>query len=600
MSSGTRVDLLTARYLDSTVCGGQPCAPYLSLTQRYDNDANGRVVRISSYKHRASPLSSPFHVMELDASLNGGNAAEGAVYRQVSDSDGRVFEYFYDAVGRRRLKRYGPSAAQGTLQDEYFYDGVHLLEDWGNTELDSATTDSVRDEYIWLAGRPVAFFKSRVSRNQQRIEDFVGDCPRNGEPAPCGLYFVVTDWLAKPVVILDSSRRVAGVADYDPFGHVNQVVLAGESAVALPGQEAMLATAQVPYSPSLVTQMRVRYSLLDVHEGSSVYLTGVDGTLLTGVDGQSTVISDRTEWKPVSNWVDAPGGTIQIRFQASSLVTAMQDALLSRAEYRRFQLGASPVWTPLRFPGQYFDQETGLFENWNRFYDPEMGRYLGPDPVMLDPKAVPAEMGKGFAPYVYAYARNNPVSHVDPMGLAPTAGDIEQTPEELARQKKLRIENAKKVGLKETQKLGLKGARNMAEFRQTAKHEKANEAQATVRVLSDFTGEKPKTDVQLTAVSQTACGSGVCAISTSAVVIAVIHDHFGEPISTGQYFSRDDLAAAQQGRFIFLYTHNSDRKEGDLLMLNPEGTVYKWTGDFKNPNDEGTWGLAAPPLNQIK
>ncbi|WP_350027890.1 RHS repeat-associated core domain-containing protein [Methylovulum psychrotolerans] len=37
----------------------------------------------------------------------------------------------------------------------------------------------------------------------------------------------------------------------------------------------------------------------------------------------------------------------------------------------------------LRFPGQYYDKETGLHYNGQRYYDPQSGRYLTPDPIGL-------------------------------------------------------------------------------------------------------------------------------------------------------------------------------------------------------------------------
>ncbi|TCR15988.1 RHS repeat-associated core domain-containing protein [Streptomyces sp. BK205] len=65
------------------------------------------------------------------------------------------------------------------------------------------------------------------------------------------------------------------------------------------------------------------------------------------------------------------------------------------------------AYTPLRFPGQYFDPETQLHYNYFRHYDPEVARYLTPDPLGLAP-----------APNPFAYVAN-PLTWIDPLGLAP-------------------------------------------------------------------------------------------------------------------------------------------------------------------------------------
>ncbi|MFI0982000.1 putative T7SS-secreted protein [Streptomyces sp. NPDC021093] len=67
----------------------------------------------------------------------------------------------------------------------------------------------------------------------------------------------------------------------------------------------------------------------------------------------------------------------------------------------------SSAYTPLRFPGQYFDPETGLHYNFHRYYDPESARYVSADPLGLAP---------GPNPSVYV---RNPLGWSDPLGLAP-------------------------------------------------------------------------------------------------------------------------------------------------------------------------------------
>ncbi|MFJ6833632.1 DUF6531 domain-containing protein [Streptomyces sp. NPDC091209] len=117
--------------------------------------------------------------------------------------------------------------------------------------------------------------------------------------------------------------------------------------------------------------------------------------------------------------VDSPQEEIDARFFAivTDLVGTPTELLDERGdiawEARSTLWGAttwaanSTAYTPLRFPGQYFDPETGLHHNFFRTYDPESGRYLTPDPLGLAPADNPNS-------YVH-----NPQTWTDPLGLAP-------------------------------------------------------------------------------------------------------------------------------------------------------------------------------------
>jgi RHS repeat-associated protein len=69
--------------------------------------------------------------------------------------------------------------------------------------------------------------------------------------------------------------------------------------------------------------------------------------------------------------------------------------------------GLAGVQVNMRFPGQYYDQETNLHYNWNRYYDLSLGRYITSDPIGL-------QGGMN----TYGYVMQNPIMLYDLLGLA--------------------------------------------------------------------------------------------------------------------------------------------------------------------------------------
>jgi RHS repeat-associated protein len=87
--------------------------------------------------------------------------------------------------------------------------------------------------------------------------------------------------------------------------------------------------------------------------------------------------------------------------------TTTSGTVVWRASYLPFGGVHVTTGAPIdaRFPGQWFQAEAGLYQNWMRDYDPATGRYMQADPLGLVDGAS-----------VYGYARGSPGRWVDPTG----------------------------------------------------------------------------------------------------------------------------------------------------------------------------------------
>jgi RHS repeat-associated protein len=85
------------------------------------------------------------------------------------------------------------------------------------------------------------------------------------------------------------------------------------------------------------------------------------------------------------------------------------NALVNAYEYRPFgslEWQSETTPNPLRFQAREIDPTAGLYYFRNRWYDPELARFISEDPIGLE---------GGINPY--AFAGNNPANFTDPFGL---------------------------------------------------------------------------------------------------------------------------------------------------------------------------------------
>lgn len=145
-----------------------------------------------------------------------------------------------------------------------------------------------------------------------------------------------------------------------------------------------------------------------VHDlnGNVIAEYNASGTLVTeyiSVDGRPLAMVDNTGTAPALYYVLTDHLERPIMMTDESRNIVWQASYLPYGEVRTISGTAT---LNQRFPGQWFQMETGLAYNWHRHYDPSIGRYVQPDPL-----------GMPDGPSRWAYAKNSPLMNVDRMGL---------------------------------------------------------------------------------------------------------------------------------------------------------------------------------------
>ncbi|NLH50841.1 MAG: RHS repeat protein [Myxococcales bacterium] len=317
-----------------------------------------RLAEINGYSaSRAYTYDAYGRVTGLQLENAGGNLTFAYDHQgMISKVNGGAYQYQYDTKQRRVRK-----VKQGGDTLYYIYDALdNLIAEY--TQADGATEATATREYYY-AGK---LLLGAADLETQLVEPSPFGCAakKNGFQSP---YEVA--WLLLPMAValaLPRWRRA------DRSGKIRLSLAA------------LLAGGMIA--------------------GSFVLLTARSGRAM-GDDEEVLV------YKPYWAHLNQIGAPVRL--------TDADGAVVWAAEYEPFgktvSLDEDPdgdgetVTMNFRFPGQYYDSETGLHYNWHRYYDPIAGRYLQADEVTMKMKNKIIELAYNN----YKYATNNPLKVYD-------------------------------------------------------------------------------------------------------------------------------------------------------------------------------------------
>jgi len=328
---------------------------------------------------------------------------------------GRIANLTDSATSADYHYNYAQQRVQKTVNGEttiYHYDMA------GQLIAESDAQGAFTKEYVWFSGQLVAVIETQQSAGEVMQEQDViynDDAPEMTK---------TTGWRTRNASsgYLGQHKLGAGYGGRELTWTPN--LLGGRYQVYAWWVQSSKKSTQAPYTISHNGQTNVVY-VNQTQSGGQWNLLGEfefsgDGSEWVKIDDSNGQVSaDAVRFVRV---IDAPVEQVTMstyfahnnHLATPILLTDQGQNKVWSTSYTPFGLGTpqddvdgdgNRVTLNIRFPGQYYDAESGLHYNWHRYYDPELGRYITSDPL-----------GLYDGPSTYGYAHQNPVNKFDPNG----------------------------------------------------------------------------------------------------------------------------------------------------------------------------------------